>query len=424
MRHRKRVLAVGKTGFTRPRRVEGIGFRNRVFRIRGDRLQQEITSRMPWSNQSGGGGGPWGRPGGGNGGGPWGGGGGGKTPPDLEDLLRRGQDRLRGVMPGGGFGGGKGILVAAGLVLGAWLLTGFYIVKPNEVGINTIFGRYTGQSGEGLRYNFPYPIGGVQKPNVGVVNSIPIGYVTGGGTARQRDVAEESLMLTADENIVDLDFEVQWRVNPLKAEDYVFNLANPDGTIKAIAESAMREVIGRRNIQAILTNEQSSIAQEVKEIVQAALDEYGAGVRIEVVQLTSVNPPPEVRPAFIDVNAAQQYAQQVRNEAETYLSRVVPEARGNASKVVQGAEAYASQATAEATGQAARFKQVYESYKAAPEISRERMFLETMEKVLGSVHKTIIDQSGGVSGANAAGVLPVLPLTDGGRNQTSGGQGR
>ncbi|WP_232630071.1 FtsH protease activity modulator HflK [Methylobacterium sp. Leaf118] len=385
---------------------------------------------MPWSNQSGGGGGgPWGRPGGGggggNGGGPWGGGGGGKTPPDLEDLLRRGQDRLRGVMPGGGLGGGKGILIAAGLVLGAWLLTGFYIVKPNEVGINTIFGRYTGSTREGLRYNFPYPIGTVQKPNIGVVNSIPIGYITGSSATRTRDVAEESLMLTGDENIVDLDFEVQWRVNPLKAEDYVFNLANPDGTIKAIAESAMREVIGRRNIQPILTNEQSSIAQEVKEILQAALDEYGAGVRIEVVQLTSVNPPPEVRPAFIDVNAAQQYAQQVRNEAETYASREVPQARGKASQIVQGAEAFKTQATADATGQAARFSQVYESYKVAPAVIRERIFLETMEKVLGSVNKVIIDQNGsGVAGATAAGVLPVLPLTDGGRSQNSGATSR
>ncbi len=369
---------------------------------------------MPWSNQSGGGGGPWGRPGGGggNGGGPWGGGGGGKTPPDLEDLLRRGQDRLRGVMPGGGFGGGKGLLIAAGLVVGAWLLTGFYIVKPNEVGINTIFGRYTGSTAEGLRYIFPYPIGTVQKPNVGVVNSIQIGYTAAG--TRTRDVPEESLMLTGDENIVDLDFEVQWRVNPAKAEDYVFNLANPDGTIKAIAESAMREVVGRRNIQAILTNEQSSIAQEVKEILQSALDEYGAGVRIEVVQLTSVNPPPEVRPAFIDVNAAQQYAQQVRNEAETYASREVPQARGKASQVIQGAEAFRTQATADATGQAARFSQVYDSYKVAPAVIRERIFLETMEKVFGSVNKVIIDQSGsGVSGAGAAaGVLPVLPLTD------------
>ena len=383
---------------------------------------------MPWSNQSGGGGGggPWGNRPGGNGGGPWGGGGGGgKTPPDLEDLLRRGQDRLRNILPGGpgtgGFGGGRGLLILAGLIVGVWLLTGFYTVKPNEVGINTIFGRYTGLSGEGLRYNFPYPVGGVVKPNVGQVNSIQAGYRTGAGATRQRDVPEESLMLTGDENIVDLDFEVQWRVNPVKAEDYVFNLENPEGTIKAISESAMREVIGRRNIQAILTNEQSSIAQEVKEIVQKALDEYGAGVRIEVVQLVAVNPPPEVRPAFIDVNAAQQDAQRVRNEAETYASREVPQARGKASQIQQAAEAYLAQATAEATGQAARFDQVYASYKLSPEISRERIFLETMEKVLGSVNKVIIDQGVGGSGGSAAGVLPVLPLNEFGGRSASGG---
>src|SRR4051812_9204115 len=169
--------------------------------------EQEISASMPWSNQSGGGGGggPWGR-GSGNGGGPWGtGNGGGKTPPDLEDLLRRGQDRLRGVMPGGSLGGGRSILVVAGLAVGVWLLTGFYRVEPYQVGIETIFGRYVGSKGEGLRYNFPYPIGGVVKPNVGQVNSIQVGYRAGvGAQARGRDMPEESLMLTGDENIVDL----------------------------------------------------------------------------------------------------------------------------------------------------------------------------------------------------------------------------
>ncbi|GJD43303.1 Modulator of FtsH protease HflK [Methylobacterium cerastii] len=375
---------------------------------------------MPWSNQSGGGGGgggPWGRGGGGNGGGPWGsggGGGGGKTPPNLEDLLRRGQDRLRGVMPGGSLGGGKSFVVIGALAVGLWLATGFYTVAPNQVGIETIFGRYVGSKGEGLRYNFPYPVGGVIKPNVGQVNSIQVGFRSAGGAqARTRDMPDESLMLTGDENIVDLDFEVQWRVNPLKASDYVFNLQNPEGTIKAIAESAMREVVGRRNIQAILTNEQSSVAQEVKEITQNALDEYGAGVRIEVVQLVSVNPPPEVRPAFIDVNAAQQDADTAQNEAKTYASREVPQARGRASQIVQAAEAYKTKATADATGQAARFDEVYASYKTAPTISRERIFLETMEKVLGSVNKVIIDQGVAGSGATgAAGVVPVLPLAE------------
>ncbi|MGE8127895.1 FtsH protease activity modulator HflK [Methylobacterium sp. 285MFTsu5.1] len=396
---------------------------------------------MPWSNQSGGGG-PWGRPGG-NGGGPWGGGsggGGGKTPPNLEDLLRRGQDRLRGLIPGGGggsgggygggstgVGGGRSAAVIAVLAVAIWLATGFYTVYPRQVGIETIFGRYVGTKGEGLRYNFPYPIGGVVKPDVGSQNSIQIGFRAGpNGQGRNRDVPDESLMLTGDENIVDLDFEVQWRVNPLKASDFVFNLQNPEGTIKAISESAMREVIGRRNIQAILTNEQSSIAQEVKEMVQKALDEYGAGVRIEVVQLVSVNPPPEVRPAFIDVNAAQQDADTAQNEAKTYASREVPQARGKASQIVQQAEAYRTKATADATGQAARFSEVYASYKAAPAISRERIFLETMEKVLGSVNKVIIDQNGTQSGgATAAGVLPVLPLSEfGARAQTQTGAAR
>ncbi len=327
-------------------------------------------------------------------------------------------------MPGGSLGGGRSILIVASLAVGVWLLTGFYRVEPYQVGIETIFGRYVGSKGEGLRYNFPYPIGGVVKPNVGQVNSIQVGYRAGvGAQARGRDLPEESLMLTGDENIVDLDFEVQWRVNPLKASDYVFNLQNPEGTIKAIAESAMREVVGRRNIQAILTNEQSSIAQEVKEITQAALDEYGAGVRIEVVQLVSVTPPPEVRPAFIDVNAAQQDAERLQNEAKTYASREVPQARGKAAQIVQAAEAYRTQATAEATGQAARFQQVFESYKTSPAVSRERIFLETMERVFGSVNKVIIDQSGGGTGAGAAaGVLPVLPLTELGGRGTSGQQ--
>jgi len=394
---------------------------------------------MPWSNQSGGGG-PWGRPGG-NGGGPWGGGGGGgKTPPNLEDLLRRGQDRLRGLIPGGGgsgggyggggstgVGGGRSAAVIAVLAIAIWLATGFYTVYPRQVGIETIFGRYVGTKGEGLRYNFPYPIGGVVKPDVGSQNSIQIGFRSGpGGQGRNRDVPDESLILTGDENIVDLDFEVQWRINPLKASDFVFNLQNPEGTIKAISESAMREVIGRRNIQAILTNEQSSIAQEVKEMVQKGLDEYGAGVRIEVVQLVSVNPPPEVRPAFIDVNAAQQDADTAQNEAKTYASREVPQARGKASQIVQQAEAYRTKATADATGQAARFSEVYASYKAAPAISRERIFLETMEKVLGSVNKVIIDQNGTQPGAaTAAGVLPVLPLSEfGARAQSQTGAAR
>jgi membrane protease subunit HflK len=374
---------------------------------------------MPWSNQSGGGG-PWGQGGGSGGGGPWGSGpksGGGGGPPDLEEILRRSQDRLRTIMPGGASFGGKSlaVIVLAAVVL--WLATGFYTVRPNEVGINMIFGRYTGSTGEGLRYNLPYPIGRVEKPDVRQRRTIPVGYRPG-AQGRARDVLEESLMLTGDENIVDIDFDVQWSVNPARAQDFVFNIANPEGTIKAVAESAMREVIGRRQIQNILTTEQSSIASEVKDIVQGTLDAYGSGVVVEIVQMIAVQPPAQVREAFFDVNAAQQDAERVQNEARTFASQVVPRSRGEAAQKVQQAEAYREQAVAEATGQAARFNQVYEEYRKAPAVIRERIFLETMERVLGGMDKIIIDQSG-----QGSGVVPYLPLTEMQR-RPQGGQGQ
>jgi modulator of FtsH protease HflK len=375
---------------------------------------------MPWSNQSGGG--PWGQGPGSGGGGPWGSGprgGGGGSPPDLEEILRRSQDRLKNIIPGGGSMGsmgGKGLalIVLAAVVI--WLATGFYTVRPNEVGINMIFGRYTGSTSEGLRYNLPYPIGRVEKPDVRQRRTIPIGYrpaVQGRG----RDVLEESLMLTSDENIVDIDFDVQWSVNPARAQDFVFNLANPEGTIKSVAESAMREVIGRRQIQNILTTEQASIAAEVKDIVQGTLDAYGAGVIVEVVQMIAVQPPAQVREAFFDVNAAQQDAERVQNEARTFASQVVPRARGEAAQKVQQAEAYREQVVAEATGQAARFNQVYEEYRKAPAVIRERIFLETMERVLGGMDKIIIDQAG-----QGQGVVPFLPLNEMQRRPQPGGQ--
>ncbi len=369
---------------------------------------------MPWSNQSGGGGGggPWGNRGSG-GGGPWGQGpqgGGGGAPTDLEEILRRGQDRLKGLIPGGGSMGGKGLAAIILGVLVVWLLTGLYTVRPNEVGINMIFGEYTGKTGEGLRYNLPYPIGQVAKPDVRAVRTIPIGYrPSGGPQGRAREVLDESLMLTGDENIVDIRFDVQWTVNPERAQDYVFNFQNPDGTIKAVAESAMREVIGRRNIQNVLTTEQASVAAEVRDIMQQTLDAYGAGVLINNVQLQAVQPPAQVREAFFDVNAAQQDAVRVQNEAEAYASQIVPRARGEAARTVQQAEAYREQATAEATGQAARFRQVYEEYRKSPEIIRERIFLETMERVFGGMDKIIIDQN---NQGQAGGIVPYLPLNE------------
>jgi len=364
---------------------------------------------MPWSNQSGG---PWGpRGSGGGGGGPWGsgpqgGGGGGGTPPDLEEILRRSQDRLKNMVPGGGSMGGKGIaLILIGVVV-VWLLTGFYTVRPNEVGLNLIFGRYVGQTAPGLNYNMPYPIGNVIKPDVTQVNRTEIGYRSG-VQGRAAEVLEESLMLTGDENIVDIDFDVQWQIDPARAEDYVFNIQNPEGSIKAVAESSMREVIGRRDIQAILTIEQGEISLEVQQLIQETLDTYGAGVIVRVVQLQAAVPPAQVREAFFDVNAAQQDLVRLQNEAETYASRVVPEARGEAAQIVQQGEAYRERAVNDAEGQASRFIQVYDEYVNAPEVTRERLFLETMERVYSSTDKVVIDQNG-----NGQGVVPYLPLTE------------
>src|SRR3954471_6858869 len=375
---------------------------------------------MPWSNQSGGGGGggPWGQRGGS--GGPWGSGpqgGGGFSggPPDLEEILRRGQDRLKTIIPGGSMGG-KGL---AAIVLGAlllWLAAGFYTGRANEGGINLIFGRYVGQSGPGLNYNLPYPIGSVVRPNVTAVNRTEVGYRPGGPQGRARDVAEESLMLTVDGNIIDIDFDALWRVDPSRANNYVFNLQNPEGTIKAVAESAMREVIGRRQIQAVLTTEQASVANEVQDIMQQTLNGYGAGVLVTGVQLQAVVPPPQVRESFYDVNAAQQDAVRVQNEAGAYASRIVPEARGRASQIVQQADGYREQVVAEATGQASRFNQIYEAYAKAPEVIRQRMFLETMERIFGATEKIVTARAG-------RGVLPFLPLNEPQRRAPAQGQG-
>jgi membrane protease subunit HflK len=363
---------------------------------------------MPWSNQSGGGGGggPWGQRGGS--GGPWGSGpqgGGNGRPPDLEDIIRRGQDRLRGFMPGGQMGGrGALLIVLAAIVI--WLMTGWYTVRPNEVGINMIFGRYVSTAAEGLRYNFPYPIGSVEKPQVTTRRTVEIG-VRAAEVARrtQRPNADESMMLSGDENIVDIDFSLQWQVDPAKVTDFVFNLQNPDGTVRVVAESAMREVIGRRNIQAILTTDRAAIEAEVKQLAQDTLNHYGAGVEIILVNLQKVDPPVQVIDAFRDVQAARQDQDRVRNEAETYASRIVPEARGEATKIIQGAEGYRESTIAYAKGAASRFAQVYEEYRKAPDVIRERIFLETMERVLANTEKTILDGQGG-----AQPVVPYLPL--------------
>ena len=377
---------------------------------------------MPWSNQSGGGGGgPW-KPG--NNPGPWGqgpsGSGGGQTPPDLEDLLRRGQDRLKQALPGGGFGVG-GIAALAGLIALGWVATGVYTVQPNEAGIETVFGKFTERTNSGLNYNWPSPIGAVTKLRVTDRNSIDIGFITREDPRRpnnttQVDVNEESLMLTCDENIADVKFRVIWQIDPARPEDYAFNVRAPRDTVKAVSESVMREIVGRTQIQRILTAERKLIEPAAQELTQKVLNEYKAGVLILQVQLLSVDPPEQVISAFRDVTAAQQDMERMRNEAEAYANRVVPEARGSAARILQEAEGYREQTVAEARGQASRFDQVYEQYRNAPEVTRERMYIETMERVLAGSNKVIVDQNG-------QGVVPYLPLEQL-QGQSSGVQSR
>jgi membrane protease subunit HflK len=358
---------------------------------------------MPWQNQ---GGGPWGS----GGKGPWGSGpqSPGPTPPDLEEILRRGQDRLRRVLPGGNLGGRGFALIVLG-VLVLWGFSGFFRVEPDELGVVMRFGKQVREVQPGLNYHLPYPIEKVLTPKALRVNKIDIGMrvvddLRRGGTAT-RDVPEESLMLTGDENIVDVDFSVLWKVKPTGVGDYLFNIQNPEGTVKAVAESAMREVIGRSEIQPILTGARQTIENAVQELMQRTLDHYGAGIMVQQVQLQKVDPPSQVIDAFRDVQAARADLERAINEAQTYANRVVPEARGRVAQITQAAEAYRQQTVAEATGQTARFLKIYDEYKKAPGVTRERMYLETMERILGGTDKIILD-----SGSGGSSVVPFLPL--------------
>jgi modulator of FtsH protease HflK len=360
---------------------------------------------MPWNNQSGGGGGPWGS----GSRGPWGSGpqSQGPRPPDLEEFLRRSQDRLRGLLPRNFGGGGIALIVLAAVVL--WGFSGFFRVEPDELGVVLRFGKFVNVVQPGLNYHWPYPFETALTPPALRVNTTEVGMRTAEDMRRGttvRDIPEESLMLTGDENIVDVDFSVFWKVKPNGVGDYLFNVQGPAGTVKAVAESAMRQVIGRTNIQPILTGARQTIETAVQDLMQKTLDSYGSGILIQQVQLQKVDPPTQVIDAFRDVQAARSDQERAQNEAQTYANRVVPDARGRAAKIIQDAEAYREQTVAEAKGQASRFSQVYDQYKKAPDVTRQRIYLETMERIFGGTDKTIID-TGAQSGP---GVVPYLPL--------------
>lgn len=377
---------------------------------------------MAWKPQ--GGGGPWGGGGGGNSGGPWGGGGGGPTgggqqPPDIEEMLRRSQANLKNFMPGG-FGSGRAISLALIAALVLWLGSGIYRVDAGHQGVVMLFGKHLPEKDTtpGLHWNFPSPIGKVLTPNVEAVRRIDVGFRGAGETSGfnrnitpARDVLEESLMLTKDQNIIDVQFTVQWKIKD--AGNYLFNIRDPEGTVKLAAESAMREVVGQTNLENALTSDRELVSDGTRNLLQDILDSYKSGITVLQVQFLKGEPPAQVIDAFNDVQSARQDQDRKKNEAQAYANQVVPTAQGRAAQMLQQAEAYKEQVTKEAEGEAKRFLSVYETYKAAKDVTKQRLYLEAMEEIMKNSNKVILDQNGG-------GVVPYLALPE--LSKKSGGQ--
>lgn len=381
---------------------------------------------MPWQDNSGKGGGrgpvrgPWGQtprpPGGGdNGRGP----GRGGEPPDLDELLQASKQRLKRAFPRGSGGGGRApeinqktlALGAAGLVV-LWALSGFYQVAASELAVVTTFGKFETVTGPGLHWHLPAPIQNARKE---VVTEFRETLVPDAGNARSGERAS-GLMLTGDKNIVEVGIRVQWMIKPDLAApegslppvaEYIFTVAEPENFVRALAESAIREVVGRNDLDYVQTDGRAAVMDETRAFMQQALDEQKTGIEIVSVNLEKADPPTEeVNQAFLDVIAAAQDKQQYINRAQEYANKVKPEARGVAQKILEDARAYQAQVTADARGQASRFDAIYSEYEKAPEVTRERMYLETTERVLGPMNKIIIDEKAG------QGVVPYLPLNE------------
>jgi len=388
---------------------------------------------MPWQDNSGnrgGGRGPWGQPPrGGNGGSNNGGGRSGGEPPDLEDLLQASRQRLKRAFPRGGRGNGAGGrggggfeinrstggLIAAALAV-LYVFSCAYQVAPNELAVVTTFGKYTDVTGPGLRWKITPIQSVIKQPALTVLDmSIPARDRRTGGLS-------QGLMLTGDKNIVDVAFTVQWKIKsdtvPEAGEklpgvaQFIFNIDEPEELVRTVGEASMREVVGSNTLDFLQTGGRLEVQQQTQDLMQEALDSYNAGIQIESVLLTGTEPPTnEVNEAFRDVQAAEQNQATVIQQARQYTNRVVPEARGEAQRILEDAGAYASRVTAEARGQAQRFDNIYEEYRKAPEVTRQRMYLETVERVLSDMDKIIIEEGAG------SGVVPYLPLNEVRRQQ-------
>jgi len=364
----------------------------------------------------------WNQPGGNGGRDPWGGRGGQQGPPDLDDVLRKLQSSLRrffgGGRSGGGGGGGlnlggggaKGVGLIVLVLVGVWAVAGIYIVDPPEQGVVLRFGKYVRTVGPGPHW-LPYFIEEVEKVNVNLVRSENVGFRrTGGGSS---PVPSESLMLTQDENIVDIQFTVQYRVKD--PANYLFNVLEPDLTLRQATESAVREIVGKSKMDFVLTEGRSEVALRAEELIQEILDRYGAGLHITSVNMQSAQPPSQVQDAFADAVKAREDEERFKNEARAYAADILPKARGEANAIRERALAYEERVVAEAEGQTDRFLKVLAEYEKAPEVTRDRIYLETVEQVLSRTSKVLVDLEGG----NNLVYLPLDRLLTG-RGRVSG----
>jgi len=356
---------------------------------------------------------------------PWGQGNGQKGPPDLDQVIRDLQKKLSGLFGksssrggGGGSGGGKGKGLSLGrtggsllaiVVAGLWIASGFYVVDQSEQGVELRFGKYQEVKPAGLRWHMPYPIELVEIVNVQQVRTVEVGYRTReGGTTRDGAtqlvlVPREALMLTADENIIDIQFAVQYNIRDPR--DLLFKVSEPaDQVVRQATESAVREIVGRSSMDFVITGGRAEIAFETRELLQTILDRYETGITVRAVEMQNAQPPAEVKDAFDDAVRAREDEERLKNEAEAYANDIIPKSRGAAARIVQEAEAYKESVIATSQGEASRFLQVLEEYNLAPGVTRDRLYLEAMEEVLSRSTKLMVDQ-----GSNSNNVM-YLPL--------------
>jgi len=331
---------------------------------------------------------------------------GNRETPDFNDFLQKLQDKFKQNFTKGKGNSSRGIGLALLVLLAIYLLSGFYKVEPEEKAVIMRFGQFNRIADSGLNYHLPEPFEEVIKEGVTRINRVEVGFRST-GTSHQRaqqDLPEESLMLTGDENIVDINFEVQWRISDIRK--FIFNLRNPEDTVKSAAESAMREVIGRNLIASALAEGRLGIEQQTQVLLQHILDSYDVGVELVTVRMLKVDPPTEVIDAFRDVQTARADKERAQNEAEAYRNDIIPRARGEAERIEQEAEGYKQQIVAGAQGDSSRFLAIYDKYKNAKEVTKRRMYLETMQEILDGMNKIILDKGGN------SGAVPYLSLNE------------